>query len=66
MDFLFTALFIYLAYRGYTWYQNVQAQVKGAPRPPEVDVNTDFHDPRQPQPGDEDDYIDYEEIKDEH
>ena len=62
MDFLFTLVLVYLAYRGYQWYQNVQAQVHGAQRPPEVDADADFHHPAQPQPGDEDDYIDYEEV----
>ncbi len=55
MDFIFTIVMIYLAYRGYQWYQRVQAQVKGGPPPnPNIDGTV---------PEDRDDYIDYEEVK---
>ncbi|NJC28251.1 hypothetical protein [Neolewinella antarctica] len=64
MDFLITIALIYFAYRGYQWYQATQAQVKsGGQQPPEVDADFDFDSPTRPQPGDENDYIDYEEIK---
>ncbi len=60
MDLIWTIVLVYLAYRGYQWYNGLQAQVKGGDRPPQVDA--DF-EPPHPHPGDEDDYIEYEEVK---
>ena len=63
-DLLLTIAVIFLGYKGYQWYTNLQSQVKPGPEaPPEVDADADFHDPAHPQPGDENDYIDYEEVK---
>lgn len=65
MDIIVTIAVIYFGYRGYQWYQSVQDQVKaGGQAPPKVEYDQDFHDPKQPQPGDDDDYIEYEELKD--
>jgi uncharacterized membrane protein YebE (DUF533 family) len=60
MDILITIALVYLAYRGYQWYTNIQKQVNGPKRPREVRED-DFAN--TPQPGNEDDYIDYEEVK---
>lgn len=64
MDILITIAVIYFAYRGYQWYQDLQAQALGGSRkPPEVDADADMRDASVPQPGEEDDYIDYEEVE---
>lgn len=64
MDVIITIALIYFAYRGYKWYQNIQAQaLGGTDKPREVDADMDFSDAGTPQPGDEDDYIEYEEVK---
>lgn len=56
MDLLITLGLIYLAYRGYRWYNNVQEQARvGGTRPPG----------QAPEGSAPDDYIDYEEINDE-
>lgn len=62
MDILITIAVVYFAYRGYQWYTNIQNQVNGAGRPREVNEEDLAANP-PPQPGSEDDYIDYEEIK---
>ena len=62
MDIIWTIVLVYVAYRGYQWYQGIQAQVSGGKRPSEVPAD-DLDPPPTPQPGDEDDYIEYEEIK---
>jgi hypothetical protein len=57
MDFIFTLVAIYLAYRGYQWYTNIQGRVEsGRDRRPPLD-------PRPEEPEDNDDFIDYEEVK---
>ena len=64
MDFIITIALIYFAYRGYQWYTNVQRQARmnGGGQPPEVDAS-EFDRPTGTQAGDENDYIDYEEVK---
>jgi len=62
MDILITIALVYLAYRGYQWYTNIQEQVNGPKQPREVREDEFAANP-PPQPGSEDDYIDYEEIK---
>jgi hypothetical protein len=57
MDFIFTLVAIYLAYRGYQWYTNVQRQVKGPKRRPPLDITPEEREE------DNDDFIDYEEVK---
>lgn len=54
MDLLLTLGLIYLAYRGYRWYNGLQQQVRSGDR-----------DPNRVNPRDkrEDDYIDYEEVE---
>jgi hypothetical protein len=61
MDILITIALIYLAYRGYSWYASLQEQIKGS-TPREVEDEEIVINPN-PQPGSEDDFIDYEEIK---
>lgn len=64
-DLLLTIALLFFAYKGYQWYSNVQAQVRGADKPRTIHADEDLaKDPRQDQPGDEDDYIDYEEVED--
>ena len=53
MDLLFSLVVIYLAYRGYRWYNGLQQQVQSG----QGQVN----DPIQK--GAEEDYIDYEEVE---
>lgn len=53
MDLLLTLGLIYLAYRGYRWYDGMQQQVQSGDNDP---------DRVSPQEGREDDYIDYEEV----
>lgn len=60
MDILITLALVYLAYRGYNWYTTMQARIKN-PDIREVDDEAFVHP--NPEPGAEDDYIDYEEIK---
>jgi len=63
MDIIITIALVYLAYRGYTWYTNLQAQVRGGDDIREVreeDLNINA---TPEQPGRESDYIDYEEVK---
>ena len=62
MDILITVGLVYVAYRGYQWYTNIQNQVNGPGQPREVNEEDLAANP-PPQPGSEDDYIDYEEIK---
>ena len=64
MDLIWTLVVVYLAYRGYKWYQTLQSQVKGADRPPRMDLDEEVP-AAHPRPGDEDDYIEYEELKEE-
>ncbi len=57
MDFIFTIALIYFAYRGYRWYQHLQAQVGPGPkRKPndKIDITPEEE---------HDDYVDYEEVK---
>lgn len=61
MDILITIALVYLAYRGYQWYTNIQNQVSGPGRHREVRED-DFAANPPPQPGSEDDYIEYEEV----
>ena len=61
-DLVLTILLIIVAYKGYQWYTKLQAQVKAGPKPP-PEVEPDLDLSAHPQPGDENDYIDYEEIK---
>lgn len=56
MDFIFTLVTIYLAYRGYQWYTTMQKQVKAGPPP---NRNIDI----TPEEEERDDYVDYEEVK---
>ncbi len=56
MDLLVTLVFIYLAYRGYRWYSNLQQQVESGTEEP-------FRVERNPPSNHEDEYIDYEEIE---
>jgi len=60
MDIIITIALVYLAYRGYSWYTNLQKQVRGADGIREV-REEDFD--AAPASGSEDDYIDYEEVK---
>lgn len=62
MDILITLGLVYAAYRGYQWYTNIQNQVDGPGRPRKVNEE-ELADNPPPQPGSEDDYIDYEEVK---
>ena len=60
MDIIITIALVYLAYRGYSWYNNLQKQVRGADGIREVrEEDLEAAAPS----GNEDDYIDYEEIK---
>jgi hypothetical protein len=69
MDILITIGLVYLAYRGYNWYNALQQQVKGktplreVPEEEEEDVLDDITVKDAPQPLRDDDYIDYEEVK---
>ena len=64
-DLLLTIALIYFAYRVYQWYQRTREQPRAgagaAPR--EVPLDQFGRDPIATQPGDDNDYIDYEEIK---
>jgi len=67
MDILITIGLVYVAYRGYSWYQHLQNQVKGPSefrevRKEEEDDRPDVVITKAPKAGD-DDYIEYEEIK---
>jgi len=63
MDIIITIALVYLAYRGYSWYTNMQKQVRGNDGIREV-REEDFDINATPeQPGRESDYIDYEEVK---
>lgn len=62
MDFIITIGLLYLAYRTYQWYSNLQDQARHGDdihrvSEEEMDLNDDH------QPGRDDDYIDYEEIR---
>lgn len=59
MDILITLALVYLAYRGYNWYAAIQARIKDSDIR-EVDEEV-FIKPN-PEPGKDDDYIDYEEV----
>lgn len=64
MDFIITIGLLYLAYRGYQWYQRLQGEVRGDGKIREVREDELF-DAAPPPATREDDYIDYEEIKSE-
>lgn len=57
-DLLLTLVVVYLGYRGYSWYTNMQEQIKSGNRPP-GQVGHDQPIDRRPA---DDDYIDYEEV----
>ena len=63
-DLVVTIALIYFAYRAYGWYQSLRNQA-GSGGVPLREVRTDERgeDPIVTQPGDENDYIEYEEIK---
>lgn len=69
MDILITIGLVYLAYRGYSWYNALQEQVKSdkplreVPEEDEEDTLDDISIKDTPQPLRDDDYIDYEEVK---
>ena len=65
-DLLLTLVLVYAAYRAYQWYQGVQERAKQpGPPPPKVELDDRGTDPLATYPGDGDDYIEYEEIKEE-
>ena len=61
-DLLLTIALVYFAYRGYQWYARVQEQAKVNGGTPLRELEEDQLD-QHPQPGDENDYIEYEEMK---
>ena len=63
MDFIITIGLLYLAFRGYQWYQRIQGEVKGDGKIREVREEDLYAEP--PAPEVDDSYIDYEEIKSE-
>jgi hypothetical protein len=57
-DLILTLVVVYLGYRGYSWYANMQEQVKSGQQPPHQ-VGNDQPTDHRPK---DDDYIDYEEV----
>lgn len=64
MDILFTLALVVAAYYGYRWYNGLQEQVRG-PQAPGLDEDDEevIVIRRAPRDAAEDDYTDYEEIK---
>ncbi len=60
-DLFLTIALIYFAYRGYSWYTAVQARVQGGPGKEEVGEE-EISIKQSPAPGQEDDFIEYEEV----
>lgn len=61
-DLILTLVVVYLGYRGYSWYTNIQEQIKSGQKPPnKVDANAPTGH-RRDNDDDNDDYIDYEEV----
>jgi len=59
MDLLITLVLIYVAYRGYRWYANLQEQVNAGRNRDPFRVSGE---PDTDQRRNDEDYIDYEEV----